>query len=175
MNKKYISVLVKNHEGVLARLSSLFCQRGFNIDSLNVSATNDASLSRITITTSGGEEEIKQIINQTKKLHEYVGILELDPNESLIRELLLVKIECDEHNRSSLLELATIYKAKIIDIAAGSIVFELTGKPAKIDSYIENLENYNIIEMCRTGVTALQRGTATLNPGMRPEAIRRQL
>lgn len=158
MNKKYISVLVDNHEGVLTRLSSLFCQRGFNIDSLTVSATNDKTLSRVTITTSGNEEEIKQIINQTKKLHEYEGMFEIDPHDSLIRELLLIKIASDETNRSSLLELSTIYKAKIIDISVGSIVFELTGKPAKIDSYIENLKSYDIMEMCRTGVTALQRG-----------------
>lgn len=158
MNKKYISVLVDNHEGVLTRLSSLFCQRGFNIDSLNVAATNDPSLSRITITTSGNVEEIKQIINQTRKLHEYEGMFEIDQHDSLIRELMLIKIESDASNRSSLLELATIYKAKIIDISVGSIVFELTGKPVKLDSFIENLEPYNIMEMCRTGVTALQRG-----------------
>lgn len=158
MDKKYISVLVDNHEGVLTRLSSLFCQRGFNIDSLTVSATNDESLSRVTIATSGGEEEIKQIINQTKKMYEYEGMFEIDPNDSLIRELLLIKIASDETNRSSLLELSTIYKAKIIDISVGSIVFELTGKPAKIDSFIENLKSYDIMEMCRTGVTALQRG-----------------
>lgn len=158
MKKRYISLLVDNHEGVLTRLSSLFCQRGFNIDSLTVSATNDNSLSRVTITTSGNDAEMNQIINQTKKLHEFEGIYELDPNDSLIRELLLVKIAADEKNRSSLLELATIYKAKIIDISDGSMVFELTGKPAKLDSYIDNLKNYNIIEMCRTGATALQRG-----------------
>lgn len=163
MSKKYISVLVDNHAGVLARLSSLFCQRGFNIDSLTVSATNDKSLSRITITTSGDEEEIKQIISQTRKLHEYQGIFEIDPHESLIRELLVIKIASDGTNRSSLLELATIYKAKIIDISVGSIVFELTGKPAKIDSYIENLKEYQILEMCRTGATAIQRGEVKLD------------
>lgn len=162
MNKKYISVLVDNHEGVLARLSSLFCQRGFNIDSLTVSATNDKSISRVTIATSGDEEEIKQIINQTKKLHEYEGIFELDTNDSLIRELLLIKVASDEKNRSSLLELSTIYRARIIDVTAGSLVFELTGKPAKIDSFIENLKSYDIMEMCRTGVTALQRGPVKL-------------
>ena len=138
MKKTYLSILVDNHEGVLTRLSSLFCQRGFNIDSLTVSATDDETLSRITITTTGGEEEIKQIINQTKKLHEYEGIFEIDPTDSLIRELLLVKIAVDESNRSSLLEIASIYKAKIIDISVGSMVFEITGKPAKLDSYIRS-------------------------------------
>lgn len=162
MKKTYISVLVDNHEGVLTRLSSLFCQRGFNIDSLTVSATNDETLSRVTITTTGSEEEINQIINQTRKLYEYEGIFEIDPNDSLIRELLLVKVAVDENNRSSLLELATIYKAKIIDISVGSMVFEVTGKPAKLDSYLENLESYTILEMCRTGATALQRGEVKL-------------
>ncbi len=158
MKKTYISILVDNHEGVLTRISSLFCQRGFNIDSLTVSATNDESLSRITIATTGSEEEINQIINQTKKLYEYEGIFEIDPHDSLIRELLLVKVMADEKNRSGLLELATIYKAKIIDISVGSMVFEVTGKPAKLDSYIQNLEPYTILEMCRTGATAIQRG-----------------
>ena len=134
MKKTYLSILVDNHHGVLTRLSSLFDQRGFNIDSLTVSTTNDESLSRITI-------------------------FEINPSDSLIRELLLVKVASDASNRSSLLDLATIYKAKIIDISEGSIVFEVTGKPAKIDSYINNLnKEYCILEMCRTGATALQRG-----------------
>lgn len=161
--KTYLSILVDNHHGVLTRLSSLFDQRGFNIDSLTVSTTNDESLSRITIATSGDAEEIKQIVNQTKKLQEYEGIFEIDPTDSLIRELLLVKVASDSANRSSLLELATIYKAKIIDISDGSIVFELTGKPAKLDSYINNLKDYCILEMCRTGATALQRGEVKMN------------
>ena len=159
MKKTYLSFLVDNHHGVLTRLSSLFDQRGFNIDSLTVSTTNDESLSRITIATSGDEGEIKQIVNQTRKLEEYEGVFEINPYDSLIRELLLVKVASDKENRSSLLDLATIYKAKIIDISEGSIVFEVTGKPAKIDSYINHLsKDYCILEMCRTGATALQRG-----------------
>jgi len=163
MKKTYLSLLVDNHEGVLTRLSSLFVQRGFNIDSLTVSATNDETLSRVTIATSGDEEEIKQIVNQTKKLFEYEGLFEIDPNDSLIRELLLVKVACDASNRSGLLEISGIYKAKIIDVSVGSIVFEVTGKPAKLDSYIENLKDYCILEMCRTGATALQRGDVKLS------------
>jgi len=163
MKKTYLSLLLDNHEGVLTRLSSLFVQRGFNIDSLTVSATNDETLSRVTIATSGDEEEIKQIVNQTKKLFEYEGLFEIDPNDSLIRELLLVKVACDASNRSGLLEISGIYKAKIIDVSVGSIVFEVTGKPAKLDSYIENLKDYCILEMCRTGATALQRGDVKLS------------
>lgn len=162
-NKKYISILVANHEGVLARLSSLFCQRGFNIDSLTVSATNDESLSRITITTSGdNEEEFTQIMRQTEKLHEFKGFFELDQKDSLLRELLLVKVKADETNRPALREIATIYKAKIIDLSIGSMVFELTGEPGKIDGFLEILNSYEIMEVCRTGVTALQRGEVKL-------------
>ena len=162
-NKKYLSFLVDNHEGVLTRISSLFRQRGFNIDSLTVSTTNDESLSRVTIGMSGDEEEITQIINQTKKLYEYEGMFEIDPHDSLIRELLLIKVASNEQIRSKLLEIATIFKAKIIDVSEGSIVFEVTGKPVKLDSYIENLKPYTILEMCRTGATAMQRGKVKLS------------
>ena len=124
-NKKYLSFLVDNHEGVLTRISSLFRQRGFNIDSLTVSTTNDESLSRVTIGMSGDEEEITQIINQTKKLYEYEGMFEIDPHDSLIRELLLIKVASNEQIRSKLLEIATIFKAKIIDVSEGSIVLSL--------------------------------------------------
>ncbi len=161
-NRKYISVLVENHEGVLARLSSLFCQRGFNIDSLTVSATNDESLSRITITTRGNEAEFTQIIRQTEKLHEFKGFFELDQKQALLRELLLVKVRADESNRPALREIATIYKAKIIDLSKQSMVFELTGEPEKIDGFLEILGSYEIMEVCRTGVTALQRGEVKL-------------
>lgn len=161
-NQKYISVLVANHEGVLARLSSLFCQRGFNIDSLTVSATNDERLSRITITTHGNEQEILQIMRQTEKLHEFKGFFELDPESSLLRELLLIKVQVTDANLSTLREIAGIYKAKIIDLSVGSMVFELTGEPSKIDAFIELLKPHNILEMCRTGVTALQRGPVKL-------------
>ena len=161
-NQKFISVLVANHEGVLARLSSLFCQRGFNIDSLTVSATNDPRLSRITITTRGDEQEILQIMRQTEKLHEFKGFFELDPESSLLRELLLIKVQVTDANLGTLREIAGVYKAKIIDLSVGSMVFELTGEPSKIDAFIELLKPHNILEMCRTGVTALQRGPVKL-------------
>ena len=158
MPQKFISVPVANQEGVLARLSSLFCQRGFNIDSLTVSATNDESLSRITITTRGDEQEILQIMRQTEKLHEFKGFFELGESDSLLRELLLIKVAVDESTLGTLREIAGIYKAKIIDLSVGSMVFELTGEPHKLDAFIELLKPHDILEMCRTGVTALQRG-----------------
>lgn len=162
MEKKYISILVANSEGVLARLSSLFCQRGFNIDSLTVSATDDPTLSRITITTMGDEAELTQIMRQTEKLHEFKGFFELNSKKALLRELLMVKVEANETNRSALREIAAIYKAKIIDLSKSSMVFELTGEPEKLDAFLEILGSYDIMEVCRTGVTALQRGEVKL-------------
>lgn len=162
MEKRYISILVANQEGVLARLSSLFCQRGFNIDTLNVSTTNDPTLSRITITTMGDEEEFTQIMRQTEKLHEFRGFFELEPKQALLRELLMVKVAADESNRSALREIAAIYKAKIIDLSPSSMVFELTGEPEKLNAFLEILSSYDIMEVCRTGVTALQRGEVKL-------------
>ncbi len=162
MEKKYISILVANSEGVLARLSSLFCQRGFNIDSLTVSATDNPSLSRITITTMGDEAELTQIMRQTEKLHEFKGFFELNSKKALLRELLMVKVEANEGNRTALREIAGIYKAKIIDLSKSSMVFELTGEPEKLDAFLEILGSYDIMEVCRTGVTALQRGEVKL-------------
>ena len=159
MAKKYLSVLVANHAGVLARVSSLFCQRGFNIDSLTVSATDDPTISRITISTEGNDEDVfKQIKRQTAKLYETKAIYELDPAVSLLRELLLLKVRADASNRGELHEIATIYKAKTIDLSSESMVFELTGDPSKIDGFLKMFESYEILEKCRTGVTALERG-----------------
>ena len=164
MKKQVLSVLVKNHAGVLARVASLFCQRGFNIDSLTVSATNQPDTSRITIVTQGDEQMYNQIIKQTGKLIETQEIFSLDEAGSLLRELLLVKVEADESNRSAIHEIANIYKAKIIDLSRESMVMELTGEPDKIDGFLDVLSPYKILEMCRTGVTALERGVIQKHP-----------
>lgn len=159
MEKKVLSVLVENHTGVLARVASLFCQRGFNIDSLTVSATNNPAISRITIVAMGDEQSFEQIIKQTGKLVECKKIIELDPNDSLRRELLLVKIAVDDSIIGVLREKAAVYRAKVIDLSVGSMVMELTGDTTKIDGFLEVLKQYDIIEMCRTGVTAMTRGS----------------
>ena len=159
MQKKVLSVLVDNHTGVLARVALLFCQRGFNIDGLTVSATNRPDTSRITIVASGDDENTyQQIIKQTGKLIETQEIFPLNPSESLFRELLLVKLRADESNRGAIREIAEIYKAKIVDLSVNSMVLELTGEPDKIDGFLAVLASYEILEMCRTGVTAIERG-----------------
>ena len=133
--RRVISLLVDNTNGVLARISSLFCRRGFNIDSLTVSATNDPAVSRITVTLRGTEQALNQLILQTERLEVTRQIFELDPDKSLQRELLLLKVECDNQNRAELREISSIYKAKIIDLSPDSMIFELTGKPDKIDAF----------------------------------------
>ena len=156
--RRVISLLVDNQSGVLARVSNLFCRRGFNIDSLTVSATNDPTISRITVTTHGNENELSQLLLQTERLEVTRQVFELDEKNSLQRELLLLKVQADVHNRAELREIASIYKSKIIDLSPDSMVFELTGRPVKIDAFLLMFKDYNILEMCRTGVTAIERG-----------------
>ncbi|HJG27620.1 MAG: acetolactate synthase small subunit [Gemmiger sp.] len=158
-NKRHvISLLVDNQNGVLARVASLFCRRGFNIDSLTVSATNDPKISRITVTLNGDEQALSQLVLQTERLEVTRQIFELDLDKSLQRELLLLKVACTSQNRAELREIASVYKAKIIDLSPDSMVFELTGKPDKIDAFLTMFDGYEILELCRTGVTALERG-----------------
>ncbi len=161
MNKQVISVLVDNHSGVLTRISSLFGRRGFNIDSLTVSATNDPAVSRITIVVHDDAKVLQQIVLQTARLEETRHIFVLDPAVSLFRELLLLKVAADQSNRSELREIGSIYKAKIIDLSPESLVFELTGEPDKIDAFLKMMDGFTILEMCRTGITALERGGAS--------------
>ena len=155
---RVISLLVDNQSGVLARVSNLFCRRGFNIDSLTVSATNDPTVSRITVTVSGTEKELNQLILQTERLEVTRQVFVLDSENALERELLLLKVRADVHSRTELREIGSIYKAKIIDLSPDSMVFELIGKPEKIDAFLKMFADYDILEQCRTGVTALERG-----------------
>ncbi len=156
--RKVVSLLVDNQTGVLARVSSLFCRRGFNIESLTVSATNDPTISRITITVYADERKLEQLLLQTRRLEVTRQVFVLDDGKTLQRELLLLKVAATSANRAELREIASIYKAKIIDLSPDSMVFELTGKPEKINAFLLMFEGYKILEQCRTGVTALERG-----------------
>ena len=158
MAREVLSILVDNHAGVLTRVASMFSRRGFNIDSLTVSATNDPKISRITAVVQADKDALEQIIKQTARLEENKEIFPLCQENSLLRELLLVKVEAPEEKRSAIREVAQIYKAKIIDLSVTSMVMELTGEPEKIDAFLRVLSPYRILEMCRTGITALERG-----------------
>ena len=170
--RKVISLLVENHSGVLARVSSLFCRRGFNIDSLTVSATNDPTVSRITVTVSGSGKELQQLVLQTERLVVTRQVFVLETANTLQRELLLLKVAADVHSRAELQEIANIYKAKIIDLSPDSMVFELTGKPEKINAFLVMFQGYKILEQCRTGVTALERGGMHQHMQKPPQEVR---
>lgn len=158
MQKKVVSVLVDNQPGVLTRVTSLFGRRGYNIASLTVSTTNNPDISRITLVIEGNEHMLDQMIFQTSKLEVVQDIFTLDYDHSVVRELLMVKVVADESTRGALTEIANVYKAKIIDLSIGSMIMELTGEPNKLDGFLSILSEYTILEVCRTGITALSRG-----------------
>ena len=170
--RKVVSLLVDNQAGVLTRISSLFTRRGFNIDSLTVSATNDPAISRITVTVYGDRRRLDQLMLQTERLEVTHQVFVLDDRNTLQRELLLLKVAANVSNRAELQEIANIYKAKIIDLSPDSMIFELTGKPEKIDAFLRMFEGYSILEQCRTGVTALERGGMHQHMQKPPQEIR---
>ena len=141
-----LSIVVQNNYGVLARISSLFGRRGYNIDTLTVSNTDDPDISRITLTVQGFENEINQIILQTSKLEEVIKVDVLEQNKSVMREIVLAKIKTNADNRSKMVEVATIYKGSIIDLSPTSMIVEVTGKPTKINAFIKVLEDFEILE-----------------------------
>ena len=160
MNRYVIAALVENKYGVLARVSGLFMRRGFNIDSLTVGETDDPEFSRITITLHGEDYVRTQIINQLKKLYNVKYVEELEQDNSVERELMLAKVANSPENRSEVMAAAEIYRAKIIDYNPRTLCVEVTGEPAKINAFIDVLKPLGIIELCRTGVVALERGAS---------------
>lgn len=156
--REVLSIYVDNQANVLSRVVSLFGRRGFNIDSLTVSATNEPNLSRITVVFDGNEQSLRQIITQTEKLEVVRKIFTLEQRDSLYRELLLLKIKTGKEERTSIREIVEIYRGKIIDLSKESTIIELTGNPAKLDGFMEMLSCYEIVEVCRTGITAMGRG-----------------
>ncbi|MBN7774504.1 acetolactate synthase small subunit [Clostridium aminobutyricum] len=159
MKKEVISIFVDNQANVLTRVVSLFGRRGFNIDSLTVSATDNPAISRITIVFTGNDQSLNQILTQTEKLEVVKEIFMLEEQNSLYRELLLVKIKSDKTNRTALREIVEIYRGKIIDLSKNSMIVELTGAPEKLDGFMRMINCYEVVEMCRTGITGIKRGT----------------
>lgn len=157
----YLSILVHNDSGVLTRLTGLIARRGYNIDSLSVCTTDDSALSRMTVSLRTGEKEIIQLKRQLEKQIDVVCITQLDEKE-VLRELLIVKLAISAEKRSQILEICTIFDAKTIDLAQDAMVLELTGNPQKIDAFIALLLPFKIIELARTGVTCLHRGSTTI-------------
>ena len=160
IKKEVISILVDNQANVLTRVSSLFGRRGFNIDSLTVSATNDPKLSRITVVFTGTEQGLHQIITQTAKLEVVKKIFTLNSNDSIYRELLLLKVKADKTERSAIKEIVEIYRGRIVDLSKDSLIIEMTGASEKLDAFMDMMSCHEIAEVCRTGITGIGRGAS---------------
>jgi acetolactate synthase-1/3 small subunit len=152
-----ISVLVENKFGVLARVSGMFSGRGFNIDSLNVAPTHDASLSRITAVLKGDEAALDLCIKQLRKLVNVVDVVDFKEGQAVARELILVKIKCDAKTRPEILQIKEIFRAKIVNLNHDSLIIEATGDDEKIAALLGLLEQFGILELARTGRSALKR------------------
>ncbi len=159
MEKRILSLLVDNTAGVLSRISGLFSRRGYNIDSLTVGVTADERYSRMTVVCSGDEMILEQITKQLAKLVDVHDIKVLQPEESVSRELALVKVGARAEQRQGIISVANIFRAKVIDVAKDSLVIEMTGTKSKLEAFIDLMGDYEILELARTGVTGLSRGT----------------
>lgn len=159
-----ISILMENESGALSRVAGLFSARGYNIESLTVAPTEDATLSRMTIVTRGSDDIIEQITKQLNKLIDVVKLIDLAESSSHIeRELMLVKVRTTEHSRAEIRSMADIFRGKIIDVTSASYVVEMTGPSDKLDAFIAAIDPDSIIEVVRSGPTGILRGEKGLH------------
>lgn len=158
MNKRILSILVENTAGVLSRVAGLFSRRGYNIDSLTVGVTADPRFSRMTVVCTGDEMILDQITKQLAKLVDVRDIKVLKTEESVNRELILVKVLANAQERQNLISIADIFRAKIVDVGTSSLIIEMTGTQTKIDAFLSLLDGHEILELARTGITGLSRG-----------------
>lgn len=162
MKRYVIAVYVENKYGVVARVSGLFMRRGFNIDSFTGQETDDPRYSRLTITLRGDDFTRDQLINQLKKLHNVKKVKLLEAGAAVERELMIIKVRNTPETRSEVMAAAEVYRAKIIDYTTNYMCIEVTGEPSKINAFSEVMKPLGIIEMCRTGVVALERGSSIM-------------
>ena len=159
MRTQVYSLLVENTSGVLSHISGLFARRGYNIDSLSVGVTADPRFSRLTVVSTGEEQILEQIEKQLSKLEDVINVKLLDPDDSVTRELVLIKIRATDKDRQAIVSTADIFRAKIIDVSGDSVIIELTGGRSKIDAFINLVKGYDILELARTGASGLSRGS----------------
>lgn len=162
MKKFVIAVFVDNKFGVLTRVTSMFTRRGFNIDALTVGETEHPEYSRITICLSGDGYARKQLINQLRKLYNVKKVELIEDEQSVKRELMLIKVKNNSETRQDVMAATDVYRAKVIDYTNEALCIEITGEPSKIDAFIKIMMPLGIIEMCRTGVVALESGPSSI-------------
>lgn len=159
-----IALIVENKAGVLVRIAGLFSRRGFNIDSLTVGATDNPDYSRMTITVEGDEVVLEQVTKQLNKLINVIRVSEMDPNESVDRELAIIKVAAKKEDRSEIMQIVSVFRAKIIDVSPRSLIIEVTGTNDKIEAMVRLLRQFGIKEMARTGRVSMVRGTKAVVP-----------
>lgn len=157
-----ISVLLENEAGALSRVAGLFSARGYNIESLTVAATNDPTLSRLTVVTNGTDRIIEQITKQLNKLVDVVRLTDLTESQFVEREIMLIKVRALDSGREELKRLADIFRSRIIDVTDSSYIIEMTGDGAKLDAFMNTVGEDNIIEVVRSGATGIARGEKSL-------------
>lgn len=157
-----ISILMENEAGALSRVAGLFSARGYNIESLTVAPTDDASLSRMTLVTSGDENIIEQITKQLNKLVEVVKLLDLSEGPHVEREMMLIKVKAEKAQREEIKRLVDIFRGKIIDVTDSSYLVEMTGHASKLDAFVNAIEEDLIVEVVRTGPSGISRGSKGL-------------
>jgi len=156
--KHTLSVLVENKPGVLTRVAGLFARRGFNIDSLVVAETENPAVSRMTITVEEQDQPIEQVTKQLHKLINVLKITDLDPADSVERELLIIKVRADARSRSEIMQIVEIFRAKIVDVGTEVILIELTGAREKVSAFMDLVSSFGVVELMRTGRIAMSRG-----------------
>ncbi len=162
MRKQILSLLVENTAGVTSRISGLFSRRGYNIDSFSSGVTADPRYTRITIVSTGDGQVLEQIKKQLAKLEDVLDIKILEPGTSVTRELILVKIRAKDNERQAVMNATEIFRGKIVDVTHDSMVIELTGQQDKLEAFLDLLSGYEILELARTGLTGLTRGSANV-------------
>ncbi len=161
--RQILSILVENHAGVLARVANLFARRGFNIENLAVGTTHNPEISRITVSVLADDEEISQIVKQLHKLPIVLIVKRLEADAHFSRELVFIKVTCDETTRTSVLQIVDIFRGHIVDVSPSTATIEISGDSDKIRALQELLAPYGILEMVRTGLIAIERGERVLN------------
>lgn len=156
--KHTVAVLVENKPGVLARVSGLFSRRGFNIESLAVGVTENADTSRMTIVVSGDDKVLEQVMKQLNKLIDVIRVSDIPPEDSVNRELALIKVGVDSATRAEVMQIVDIFRAKIVDVGVKSLIVEVTGDESKINAIEQLLRQFGVKEMVRTGKVAMNRG-----------------
>lgn len=162
MKRHILSVLVENKPGVLTRVAALFSRRGFNIDSLAVGPTEDPKVSRMTVVVDVETLPLEQVTKQLNKLVEVIKVVELDGDNTVTRRILLVKVRVEGHSRADVVQIAELFRARVVDVAADSVTIEATGRMTKLEALLELLEPYGVRELVQSGMVAIGRGSKSI-------------